>query len=140
MPGQTEDIAAIKRLDDDWHDGWAAGDAEAILALYADNPVLMPQGQPTVTGKDTLGPMYRSVFEEYTIQGDGQVLQVEAFGDWGFLWSTYTLAATPKAGGQPITDEGKSVFIVKRQPGGQWKITHLISNSDRSPASNPDPP
>lgn len=45
------------------------------------------------------------------------------------------VTATPKVGGEPIEDEGKSVFIVRRQTDGSWKIARLIANSDRSPAS-----
>ena len=32
-----------------------------------------------------------------------------------------------------IKSMGKSVFIVKRQPGGSWKIARLIDNSDGAP-------
>ena len=34
--------------------GWDNGDVEALLSLYADNPVLLPQGQPAIIGKDTI--------------------------------------------------------------------------------------
>jgi len=27
----------------DWDAGWDSGDAEALLALYADSPILLPQ-------------------------------------------------------------------------------------------------
>ncbi len=58
-------------------------------------------------------------------------MEVEASGDWGYFWSTYKLTATPKAGGVPIESEGKSLFVVKRVPGGAWKIARLIDNSSR---------
>jgi ketosteroid isomerase-like protein len=51
-------------------------------------------------------------------------------GDLGYLWISYTLTATPKADGKLIEDEGKSVFIVRRQYDGLWKIVRLIDNSD----------
>ena len=42
MATQTEDISAIRRLAADWHAGWLAGDAAALLDLYVDDePVLM---------------------------------------------------------------------------------------------------
>lgn len=46
------------------------------------------------------------------------------------------MTAMPRAGGEPIEDERKSVFIVKRQPDGSWKIARLIANSDQPPASS----
>ena len=47
MARQSEDIEAIRQLEEGWRNGWLAGDADALLALYADDSVLMPWGQPT---------------------------------------------------------------------------------------------
>ena len=131
MATQTEDISAIRRLAADWHAGWLAGDAAALLDLYVDDePVLMPQNQPPVIGKEAIRPLYRAVFKEYNVTGGGEMLEIEAAGDWGYYWSTYTLQATPKVGGQPLEDSGNSMFIVRRQPDGSWKIARLIANSE----------
>lgn len=131
MTKQSEDIDAIKQLAEDWRSGWLAGDADALLSLYADDPVLMPWGQPTVFGKDTIRPLYQSVFREYTFNSENRLMEIEAAGDLGYFWVTYKLTATPRAGGEPFDEEGKAVFIVKRAHGGAWKIARLIDNSDR---------
>jgi uncharacterized protein (TIGR02246 family) len=136
MTKQSEDIAAIKQLAEDWRSGWLAGDTDALLALYADDPVLMPWGQPTVFGKDAIRPLYQSVFKEYAIKSQTRLMDVEASGDLGYFWCTYALTAIPKAGGKLLEEEGKSVFIVKREHGGAWKIARLIDNSDRAPTSS----
>jgi uncharacterized protein (TIGR02246 family) len=127
---RNADLRAIKQLAADWRDGWLTGDADALLSLYANNPVLMPQGHPAIRGKAAIRPLYRAVLKEVVIRSKGQLRDVEASGDWGYFWSTYTLTATPKGGGKPIRSKGKSVFIVKRQPGGAWKIARLMDNSD----------
>jgi len=128
---RNEDIQAIKQLAADWRSGWLAGDVDALLSLYADEPVLMPQGLPAVCGKDAIRPLYQAVLQEVSIKSEGTLMEVEASGDWGYFWSIYRLTATPKAGGEPIESEGKSLFVVKRQPGGAWKIARLIDNSSR---------
>jgi len=125
-----DDIDAIKHLAADWRSGWLAGDADALLSLYAEEPVLMPQGHPPIVGKDAIRSIYRAVLKEVVIKSKGALREVEASGDWGYFWSTYTLTAKPKAGGKPIKSKGKSVFIVKRDPRGAWKIARLIDNSD----------
>lgn len=130
MGRRTEDIHAIKQLAADWRSGWLAGDADLLLSLYGDEPVLMPQDHPAVIGKDAIRSLYQSVFGEYDFKSEGALREVEASGDWGYFWSTYTLTATPKAGGKPVKSAGKSVFIVKRGPGNAWKIARLIDNSD----------
>ena len=131
MAGQNADVAAIKRLAKAWHAAWNRGDAEALCSLYAQNPVLMPQGQPAVTGKKAIRSLYRSFFEAFTVKGRGKVIEIEVSGDLGYFRSSYTLTAAPKAGGDPIKGEGRSVFILKRQSDNSWKIARLIDNSAR---------
>jgi len=131
MTGQSKDIAAIMKLATDWRTGWDRSDVEALLSLYADDPILMPQGQPAVTGKDAIRSLYQSFFGEFTVKGKGTVVEIEVSGDLGYFWSNYTLTASPKAGGDQIKGEGRSVFIVKRQNDDSWKIARLIDNSTR---------
>lgn len=135
MLTRSADTEAIKQLAEDWRSGWLAGDAEALLALYAEKPVLMPWGQPAVFGKDAIRPLYQSVFKAYVIESETRVMDVEASGDLGYFWCTYKLRATPKGGGESLEEEGKSVFNVKREHGA-WKIARLIDNSDRVAAGS----
>lgn len=132
MDSQKKDIDAIKQLAGDWSAGWVAGDAAALLSLYVEDPVLMPQNQPAVYGKAAIRSLYQRVFEEFTVTAEGRLMEAEVAGDWGYFWSAYRLTATPKAGGETIEDEGKSIFIVRRQNDNSWKIARLIDNSDRA--------
>ncbi len=135
MTGRNEDIDAIKQLAADWHSGWLAGDADLLLSLFADEPVVMPQDHPAVIGKEAIRPLYRSLLKEFDFASESTLVEVEASGELGYFWSTYSLTATPKAGGTPIRSTGKSVFIVKRAPGGDWRIARLIDNGDGPPTA-----
>ena len=130
---RAEDIAAIRRLAEDWQKAWELGDADALAALYADDPVLMPQNQPEVLGREAIHALYKSVLDEYAVEGEGRILEIEVAGDWAFYRSRYTLTATPHAGGEALKDNGKCIFILRRQPDDSWKIARLIVNSDLPP-------
>ncbi len=130
MKKQNEDIEAIKQVAEAWRSGWLAGDADLLLSLYADEPVLMPQDHPAVAGKSAIRPLYEAVLKEFHFRSEGTVKEIVVSGDLGYFWSAYTLTATPKAGGEPTRVTGKSLFIVRREPGGAWKIARLIDNSD----------
>ena len=130
MNSHNEDLAAINKIALDWDAGWESGDVDALLRLYADNPTLLSQGQPAIIGKDAIRSLYQSVFKDFLIKGKGEVVKVELSGDLGYLWSSYSLTATPKASGNPISSKGKSLFIVKRQKDNSWKIALLMDNSD----------
>ncbi|HPC61113.1 MAG TPA: SgcJ/EcaC family oxidoreductase [Verrucomicrobiota bacterium] len=125
------DLKAIKQLAADWRAGWLAGDVEALLSLYADDPVLLPQGQPAVSGKAAIRELYQAVFKEVVITSESSLMEMEISGNLGYFWSTYKISATPKAGGAPIQSEGKSLFVVRRVAGGAWKIARLMDNSSR---------
>ncbi len=131
MRKQSADINAIRKLAQAWRTAWNRGDAEALLSLYADKPILMPQGHPAVAGRKNIRSLYQSLFREFDIKGKGKVMEIEVSGDWGYFWSSYSLTAAPKAGGKKIRGKGKSLFIVKRQNDNSWKITRVIDNSDR---------
>ncbi len=130
MNSRSRDVQAITQLAADWRCGWLAGDADFLLSLYAEDPAILGQDQPAVLGKDAIRPMYQSLLKQFEFKSESKLIEVEVAGDWGYFWSTYTLRATPKAGGEPITVAGKSVFIVNRDAGGAWKIKRLIDNSD----------
>jgi uncharacterized protein (TIGR02246 family) len=130
MNSLEEDFEAIEKLSLDWDAGWENSDAEALLALYTDSPIVLPQGQPAVMGKSEIRSLYQSVFQDYIIQGKGKVVEIEVSGNLGYFWSSYSLTATPKVSGDPVTSRGKSLFIVKRQEDNTWKIARLMDNSD----------
>ena len=136
MSKQAEDIAAIKQLAEDWRSGWIAGDVEFVMSLYAEDPVLMPQGQPAIVGKQNIRPLYEAVMKEVEFDSKAKVMDVEVSGDLGYFWCSYTLTATPKATGQTFEVPGKYLCIVKRQEDGSWKITKLMDNSNQTPTDN----
>jgi len=55
-------------------------------------------------------------------------------GDMAHEHGTYTATATPKAGGEPTTDNGKYLVIFERGADGTWRLVHDIDNS-----SEPEP-
>ena len=136
MTRKSEDLAEIRKLAEEWSSGWDRGDTEALLSLYTSDPVLMPQGKPVVTGKDAIRSLYQSFFKNFTVKGEGKVVEVEVSGDLGYFWKSYTLTATPKSGGERIKAKGKSVFVVRRQKDNSWKIARLIDNSDQEQSTS----
>lgn len=126
-----DDSEALKQLVEAWHRGWANSDIDTLLAMFTDDPVLMPQGEPVVIGKEAIRSLYESFFKAYTVEGTCQIQDVEVSGDLGYIWVNYTLTAMPKAAGDEINEDSKSVFIVRRQVDHSWKIARLMDNSNR---------
>lgn len=127
---RAADVPAVKRLTEAWDAAWRAGDAQALAGLFTEDAVLMPQNQPAVMGKEAILALYRSLFEEVAVTGTGEVLEIQVAGDWAIVRSIYGVSATPKAGGDMITDTGKCIIILRRQRDTSWKIARLIANTD----------
>ena len=130
MTTEHYDIEAISQLAADWRSGWLAGDLEALLSLYAKEPVLMPQDQPALVGRDAIRRAYEVVLNQWDFKSEGTVKEIVVSGDLGYFWSVYKLRATSKTGGESLKVAGKSLFIVTRETAGAWKISRLMDNSD----------
>jgi uncharacterized protein (TIGR02246 family) len=115
---RDDDLNAIRRLAFDWRTGWLSGDVDALLSLYGDDPIVLPEGQAALRGKDAIRSLYQAVLQDFAIKSESTLIECDASGDLGYFWTAYALTATPKRGGEPARSVGKSIFIVRREPGG----------------------
>ena len=109
----------------------AAGDAEAVASLFADDAVLMGSGAPDETGVGAIRKSYEETFAAYSVQAQGVAVETKLFGEYGFSRGTYTATLIPKAGGEPITGGGRYLVVLQRQADGSWRSFREMSNSDK---------
>ncbi len=76
--------------------------------------------------------------EDYTWTTEGDPGKPDVSGDLGYIWSTYATVATPKPGveGKPIRDSGVSLFIMRRQEDGAWKVALGMSTRGKNPVDS----
>ena len=128
------DEAAIRAINPQWFKAYAAGDADAIAALYAEDAVLSPPGAPPARG--------RAAIREY-LAGDvaaskaagasfnpGPSPEFGVSGDLGCEWNTFQVTDSSGA----TVDTGKYVTVYGRKE-GKWAIVRDIWNSDAAPAA-----
>jgi uncharacterized protein (TIGR02246 family) len=125
------DERAIRALVDQEVAAANKGDVDVLLGLWTEDAVRMQPNGPAVVGKEALEAQYRSIFEYVTIEYAVILEEVVAAGEWGFGRGTYTVTATPRAGGEPSEDHGKFIDIYRRLPDGTWKYARHIWNSDQ---------
>jgi ketosteroid isomerase-like protein len=113
----------------------AAGDVGAYLAEWADDGVVMPPGQPMVTGKPAIRAWLGSTLEQFDVSVRVTQHECQIGGDWIIDRHSYVITATPKSGGKALIDHGKAVGIWKRVPDGTWKAYIDCWNSDAPPSS-----
>ena len=62
--GKAKDVAAIKRVIDDWVAATNAGDAVAGASLFTDDGILMLPNEPAVIGKEAIRSHLQAHFDE----------------------------------------------------------------------------
>ena len=130
------DVAAIRSLTAAWEAAIQAEDVPALLALCADDIVLMPPDAPIVRGKQALEESYRSLFEQSAVKATWPVEGTEEIvvaNDWAFHMSEFTVRMSPKTGGEATEEYGKLIMIFQRQPDGSWKFAREIWNRNSPP-------
>jgi uncharacterized protein (TIGR02246 family) len=107
-----------------------AGDLDRWLALWTEDGVQMPPGEPSVAGKERIRTRNRAFLERFTFDISITNEEVQTSGDWGYARGVYQARLTPKAGGKPLPIDGKYMTIMVRQADGSWKIHRDIFNSN----------
>ena len=124
----------LRKLDDEWSKAVGAKDVEKTMSYYADDALMMPPNIPTLTGKESIRTLWKSLLEAPGFSGGWKATKVEVSGDLSYVTGTYEITETDDSG-KPMTDKGKYVEVWKKQPDGSWKsVAHMFS-SDESPAA-----
>jgi uncharacterized protein (TIGR02246 family) len=113
--GAPKDAAAI------FEKATAAGDVEAIAALYAPDAVLFAPGGQTIAGRDAI----RAVFRRNQTAGPNNIhfsdVKIDAGDERAIMLWSWTLEIAPQ-GRPPVVTKGRSLVHWKRIS-GVWQIT-----------------
>lgn len=124
------DVQAIAQLFIEFSAAFNEADLESLRSMYADDALLMPPGEASLTGPDAIiEQMWAPMFETFEVEADLPIREIESWGDWGFVRGTYQMQLDPHAGGDPMRDEGQFIDVVRKDSTGDWKIARAIWNS-----------
>jgi len=130
------DIEALKKIEEEWAAANTSGDTNKLVSLFTDNAVNIPPNEPALIGKEAIRDWFQQDFDQFTMEEDGTVVDVQVAGDLAFTHGTLTIIRTPKAGGESLKSKGSWVTIYRKQSDGTWKCIYNIW-SDESLISPP---
>ena len=108
-----------------------ASDVERIVALYAEDAMLLPPSGPRVAGKTAIRQRYQQGFEKFRLEVSFLSEETQVTGDWAFDRGATRGRNVWHDGKAPTQFEHKYLMILKRQADGNWKIARLIWNGNR---------
>ncbi len=128
--------AAIREMDVEWMNAANAKDVERLVDLYAADASLFPPNAPIVTGKEAIRTHYSQVVESpgFVISAETTNVGISSAGDLAYSAGTSEDTINDSEG-NPVTERGKWVVVLKKQPDGTWKVVIDIWNSDGPAAS-----
>jgi ketosteroid isomerase-like protein len=129
-PNTQADVEAIKEWIDRYCATVTAGDFEAYRAFWTEDVVWLPPNGPVVKGIDACMEHNRPYFEQYESVEKMSVEEIGIADRFTFVRVNYTYRGKSKAEGEPLKEDGKGIFILKRKRGGSWISTHCVWNSN----------
>ena len=133
------DDARIRAGTASWMSSFNSGNAAGVVALYADNAVLMPPNAPSARGvaaiKDAITQEIAGAKKAGITLASGTGDEVGIAGD--MAWHAGSYFVNDKSG--KSVDKGKFLEVWERK-GGKWRIVRDIWNSSGAqPAPAPAP-
>ena len=128
---RAADADALRKLDDEWSRAIGARDVEKAISYYADDAVVMPPNIPTLTGKEPIRSLWKSMLDSPSFGGGWKATKVEVArsGDLAYVSGNYEFTEKDDSG-KPITDKGKYLEVWRKQADGSWKCVADMFNSD----------
>ena len=112
-----------------------SGDINAYLDVLADDAKFLPPNENPKEGEE-LRQWLRTFLEEFSAEWLRFVHEeISLSGDLAYHRYSFSWKITPKVGGNPTVAHGKGLHIVRRRPGGAWKIVREIWNSSDQESS-----
>jgi len=99
---------------------------DRVLGFYSADAILMPPNEGPVQGRPAIKPRYETLFEQFDPAIEGHVDEACVSGSTGFVRGRNTGAMKGRAGQRERTLNDVYLMLLRREPDGMWRITHLM--------------
>lgn len=124
------DLAAITAFNARYLKSINDGDIATLSRLTDDDHMMVMAGRPPVSGKAANDAANGRTLAQFKIDETWTPLETVIDRDLAYQRGTWTVTATPKAGGSTSHSTGQFVRIYQRQPDGSWRMTRDVLLSD----------
>src|SRR5262245_57761830 len=99
QPTLEEDLAAIAAFNARYLKSINDGDIATLSSLTTEGHIMLPPNRPPIVGKAANDEANGRAFEQFDFIETWTPLETVVSGDWAHQRGTFTVLATPKAGG-----------------------------------------
>ena len=121
------DRTGVIELLDRSHAAFAAGDADAFAACFAEDARLFLLHNEAAEGRDAIRERWRAGFARFdTSAWEPQLDLLDVHGDSAYAFGTYTERLLNREDGSRTLVRGRLVHFLRRGADGKWEITLLM--------------
>ena len=133
---QAADEAAVRQTDENWSKAAQSKKVDDWVAFYSDDAVLLPPNDKKASGKEDVrkGIGELLMLPSLALSWKPAKVEVARSGDLAYTQGSYQLSYTDPHG-KPMTDQGKTLEIWKKQADGNWKCVADMWSSDLPPVA-----
>jgi ketosteroid isomerase-like protein len=109
---------------------------EAYFELFSEDAIWMMPSRFGDVGINEARKFYNFT-HKFSFEQESTIEELRVFDDWGFARLSFDgyLVAKQDSGAAPIRSISRHLWIIARQPSGQWKITRDMWNNPRDSQS-----
>ena len=128
-PTLAEDLAAITEFNRKYLKAINDEDIATLSSLTTEDHIMMASGRAPLVGKAANDAANGSAFKQFDIVETWTPVETVVDGNLAYQRGTFTVAATPRAGGSTAKTSGNFLRIYRRQVNGEWRMTRDMFNS-----------
>jgi ketosteroid isomerase-like protein len=128
---QAADEAAVRQTDENWSKAAQSKKVDDWVAFYSDDAVILPPNEKKASGKEDvrkdIGELM--MLPSLALSWTPAKVEVARSGDLAYTQGSYQMSYADSHG-KPMTDQGKTLEIWKKQADGSWKCVADMWSSD----------
>jgi uncharacterized protein (TIGR02246 family) len=117
-----------------YEDALNASDTDAVMLLYAEDGVFMPQHFPSAIGAGAVRQAYEAVFKAIKLTVRFKVAEIVLMSpDWAFARTNSAGTVTVLGPGATSAEANQELFVFRRGSNGTWKIARYCFSTTNPP-------
>ena len=130
------DVHALGQLREQLRLSEQTGDASSLEEVYAEDAIIMAPYLPTVEGRAACLEFARTLLSELASEFERHVevssAELMILGDVAVDRGTFAQTLVPRAGGEPIHETGRYLWVHERSRDRRWRVRRIIWNMESS--------
>jgi uncharacterized protein (TIGR02246 family) len=128
----TED--AVRAVLDRYQEALNTSDTNAVMKLYAEDAIFMPQHSQSAVGGAEVRKAYEAVFKSIKLRVKFKVAEVVVMSqDWAFARTNSAGTCTVLGSGAKSAEGNQELFIFKKGADETWKIARYCFSTTNPP-------